>query len=248
MNLETGYTQLLIEKCKKHKLLRNQAAYVLATVYHETAHSMEPVEEGYYLGKDKARRHQKTLRYYPWFGRGFVQLTWEPNYLKASKKLGVDFIADPTKAMDPELSAEICVLGMKEGWFTGRKLRQTITLFKSGFVKSRGIVNGKDKAHAIAAYARAYDALLEEAGYGVVNPKPLSKSRINKGAVATGGGGVIVLVEPVEKVVDVVKDNQDKLSSGDWVQLAIGLVIVAGALYTLYARWDDAGKPLPWKK
>lgn len=35
MNLDLGDTKLLIETCKKHGLLRNQAAYVLATAYHD---------------------------------------------------------------------------------------------------------------------------------------------------------------------------------------------------------------------
>ena len=43
MNLDLGDTRLLIEACKTHGLLRNQAAYVLATAYHETAHTMKPL-------------------------------------------------------------------------------------------------------------------------------------------------------------------------------------------------------------
>ena len=35
MNLDLGDTRLLIETCKTHGLLRNQAAYVLATAYRD---------------------------------------------------------------------------------------------------------------------------------------------------------------------------------------------------------------------
>ena len=87
MNLDLGDTRLLIEACKTHGLLRNQAAYVLATAYHETAHTMKPVRE--YGGET----YLKKKKYYPYVGMGYVQLTWDYNYKKASDKLGVDLVS-----------------------------------------------------------------------------------------------------------------------------------------------------------
>jgi hypothetical protein len=59
-------------------------AYGLATPWHETNHSMEPVEEGYYLGSPaKVKAFQKKLRYFPYFGRGYVQLTWHSTQLRS---------------------------------------------------------------------------------------------------------------------------------------------------------------------
>lgn len=46
-------------------------------------------------------------RYWPWHGRGLIQLTWERNYRAAGKALGIDLIADPDKALEPETSARI---------------------------------------------------------------------------------------------------------------------------------------------
>lgn len=46
-------------------------------------------------------------RYWPWYGRGLIQLTWERNYRAAGKALGVDLISDPDKALEPETSARI---------------------------------------------------------------------------------------------------------------------------------------------
>lgn len=40
-----GCTRLIIEECKLQKLLRNEAAYCLATSMHETGATMEPVRE-----------------------------------------------------------------------------------------------------------------------------------------------------------------------------------------------------------
>ena len=157
-----GYINLIVKEASDRGVLRNQLAYILATTKHETNNTFKPVVEAYWLSEGWRKRN---LRYYPWHGRGFVQLTWEYNYKKASDKLGVDFIADPDKALDPELSAKILVVGMLEGWFTGKELSDYITLKKSDFRNARRIVNGMDDADLIAKYAREYDKVLKEAGY-----------------------------------------------------------------------------------
>src|SRR5215207_2870267 len=88
--------------------------YGLATGWHETDETMQPIRE-YGLGKGK--KYGTT-----YYGRGFVQLTWEENYKKAGKKLGYDFVTTPDLVMMPGVAAEIMVRGMTEGWFTGKKL------------------------------------------------------------------------------------------------------------------------------
>lgn len=80
----------------------------------------------------------------------------------------------------------------------------------------------------------------------VPNSKPLAKSRTVAGSGIAGVGGASLLVEPVQKVVEVVEGQEAAFSSGDLTAMAIGVVVVAGALFALYARWDDAGRPLPW--
>lgn len=174
MNLDLGHTRLIIETCAKHGLLRNQAAYVLATALHETAHTMKPVRE--YGGE----KYLKSKKYYPYVGMGFVQLTWLENYQKATKELGVDFVKDPRKLLEPRYSAEILVVGSRDGWFAGDKkgrhtLGRYITLAKSDFVGARRIINGTDKASLIAGYAKDYDADLKAIGYGeAATPKPVT--------------------------------------------------------------------------
>lgn len=163
MNLNLGYTQELIKAGKEKSLLRNELAYLLATAYWETAKTMKPVKEAFWLSEDWRK---KNLRYYPWYGRGFVQLTWEDNYKRAGKELGVDLTTDPDRVMDPVISAKIIVLGMMEGWFTNRKLSDYITVNKSDYVNARRIVNGTDKAQDIANLAIQYEADLKSIGYG----------------------------------------------------------------------------------
>ena len=169
MDLKTGDTRLIIDACKQHGLLRNQTAYVLATAWHETAHTMKTVRE--YGGEAYLRKK----KYYPYVGMGYVQITWQENYRKASQKLGVDFLANPKLLLKPEYAAPILVIGMKDGWFTDRKLADYITLYKSDFRQARKIVNGMDKADQIAGYAKLYDDLLKADGYGefpLPDPKP----------------------------------------------------------------------------
>lgn len=162
MDLNLGDTRLIIEECKRQGLLRNQAAYVLATAYWETARTMKPVIEAFWLSEEWRRNN---LRYYPWYGRGYVQLTWEYNYRKAAAALGVPLDKDPNLALKSEVAAKVLVVGSKEGWFTGSKLSDYITLQKSDFLNARRIINGTDKKEEIAKIAVQYDTMLRVNGY-----------------------------------------------------------------------------------
>ena len=174
---------LIIAECRADGVLRNQAAYVLATAAWETNHTFEPVREAYWV-KDAEAWRKKNLRYYPWYGRGLVQLTWEDNYRRAGKAIGVDLIKNRDAALEPGNAVKILVKGMIEGWFTGKKLSDYITLKRSEFIAARAIINGKDKAQEIAALAMKYDAELLAAGYGVddgwttdMNPREEPRAR-----------------------------------------------------------------------
>lgn len=159
--------EFLLSKMEDDPLWRDvrHIAYAFATTGHETAWSFQPVEEGYYLGsKAKVVAFQKSLRYYPYFGRGYVQLTWEtkkiPNYSKASKALGVDFVNKPELVMVPENAYKILTLGMHQGWFTGKKLTDFISGSKVDYKNARKIINGLDKATLIAGYAKQFESIL----------------------------------------------------------------------------------------
>lgn len=174
---------LIIAECKAEGVLRNQAAYVLATADWETNHTFEPVREAYWVKNAEAWR-KKNLRYYPWYGRGLVQLTWEDNYRRAGKAIGVDLIKNPDGALEAGSAVKILVKGMIEGWFTSKKLSDYITLKRSEFIAARAIINGKDKAQEIAALAMKYDDELLAAGYGVdegwttdMNPREPAETR-----------------------------------------------------------------------
>lgn len=164
-----GHEQI-IQEMKERNVPLPHAAYILATSYHETAKKMQPVREG--LNASDAWR-KRNLRYYPWYGRGHVQLTWEENYRKADAKLGLggELVKNADLALDPKISAEILVVGMLEGWFSGdKKGRHTLARHISTgtlaqFKQARRIVNLMDKADLIASHAVVYQEALKKAGY-----------------------------------------------------------------------------------
>lgn len=119
---------------------------------------------------------KSNLRYYPWHGRGFVQLTWADNYIKAEEKLGVPLTASPELAMEADVASSVIVSGMIEGWFTGKKLSDYINDSKCDYVSARRIINGMDKASTIAKVAEEYEVALAKSGY---TPGPDSNSLIS---------------------------------------------------------------------
>ena len=125
-------------------------AYMLATTFHETAARMWPNTE--YGSEDYLRGKE----YYPYIGRGFVHLTWDYNYDKASKALSLiderDLVAHPELALDSLIAARVMFRGMAEGWFTGRKLGQYFSTEKDDPVNARQIINGNDDDTLIAGY------------------------------------------------------------------------------------------------
>lgn len=137
-----------------------QIAYILATVEHETADSFQPVRESYYLGEPEGENDRKTLPYYPYYGRGYVQLTHDYNYRKYSDVLGLDLVNDPDLVMHPDIALFILVDGMKWGAFTGMKLDDCISGNNTDFLSARKIINGTDQAEQIQTYAMNWQTQL----------------------------------------------------------------------------------------
>ena len=145
---------------------RRHLAYMLATAHHETARSMQPIEEygkGAHMpygGRWRMDRKPYTDTQNIFYGRGFVQLTWYENYERAGKKIGVDLIAHPELALEIGNATRIMFYGMADGWFTGRKLSDYINETRTDYVNARRIINGVDRAELVAGYAKLYDAAL----------------------------------------------------------------------------------------
>jgi putative chitinase len=162
VNLQLGDTQLIMQECRSFACTRQQTAYILATAFWETAQTMKPVKEAYWLSENWRKNN---LRYYPWYGRGYVQLTWEENYEKAQRKLnlGTMLTSNPDRAMTPKYAAKILVQGMMDGWFTGKPLTKYIDGRRTDYLNARRVVNLMDKAGTIRGLALKYEAALENA-------------------------------------------------------------------------------------
>lgn len=136
-------------------------AYMLGTTNWETDHTMQPIKEGGSL------KYLKSKKYWPWYGRGYVQLTWEANYKKfrdrVNKLFNVDIIANPDLAMRPDVAAFIMFEGMLNGEFTGKKLSDSFNATKTDWIKARNVINGTDRAVEIANIAKLFYADLQAA-------------------------------------------------------------------------------------
>lgn len=172
----------------------HHVANILAQVHHETGGNMLGVKETVYAShKDKNPSDATVIArldaafakgqlpwvktpYWRkgWFGRGPVQITHEANYLKFEKRLGVPLTANPSLALDPKIGADIAVVGMAEGLFTGKKLADygfPAALDAPPKSNPRRIINGVDGTDATVAKAhRAFHAGLVAAGWSADKP------------------------------------------------------------------------------
>lgn len=140
-------------------------AYMLATTFHETAFTMQPIEE---YGKGKGRQYGAA---YPptgkiYYGRGFVQITWWFNYKKMGKILGVDLYNKPELALKMDIASKIMFEGMTTGKsfagdFTGKHLGNYFNKTTDDPFNARRIINGTDAAKKIVAYYYKFLAALK---------------------------------------------------------------------------------------
>jgi len=122
-----------------------QIAYVLATAEHESHFGKYMVERG-----DAATWHAYEGRYgndrpgdgKRYRGRGYVQITFKANYAKFNDIVGgVDLVAAPERAADPEIAAKIAVVGMRDGLFRGDRLADHVAAGRRDFVAARAVIN-----------------------------------------------------------------------------------------------------------
>lgn len=129
---------------------------MLGTVFWECDRTMQPIKEGGSL------KYLKSKKYWPWYGRGYVQLTWQANYQKfrdrVLKLFGVDIVANADLAMRADVAAFIMFEGMINGEFTGRKLADYFNVDKSDWIGARKIINGNDHAIDIAGISKQFYA------------------------------------------------------------------------------------------
>lgn len=153
-------------------------AYILATTYHETGRKIKAVRECYgktdqasincvtrlyrrgRIKRNYAKIDKKTGKSY--FGRGHVQLTWDFNYKRMGKELGLKdkVYTNPDLALHPDTSVAIMSEGMIKGIFTGKRLSKYFNARTTNWGGARRIINGMDKYKLIGGYGRKFHATL----------------------------------------------------------------------------------------
>jgi hypothetical protein len=127
---------------------REKLAYCLATFWHETAFTMQPIEE---FGKGKGHKYGTRVklsgkRYddviHLFYGRGHVQLTWYENYQKMSKYAEIDLVKNPHAMLDMETSIKVSIAGMINGEYTGKSLSRYFSANINDPYFARRVVNG----------------------------------------------------------------------------------------------------------
>lgn len=182
-------TEGIIDRALIDRTPLRHLAYMLATAFHETARTMQPILEtrqpteksnpsiataikrldaSFAAGKlpwVKRPYWRKDAEGKSWLGRGLVQLTHRPNYEKMSKIVGVDLLRDPGRAMEPGIAVAIMFEGMTRGSFTGRPLSDYLDGRSRDYVNARRVINGKESAAKVAGYAERFEQALTAAGY-----------------------------------------------------------------------------------
>lgn len=145
-------------------------SYALATTWHETGQTMQPIKERggdayfhkMYDPKGSRPAVAKSLgNTQPgdgakYAGRGYVQLTGRTNYTRYGLQ------DRPDDAMKPDVAARILKQGMQRGDFTGKALRDYLP---GDYVNARRIINGTDRAQMIADYAVKFERALKAGGW-----------------------------------------------------------------------------------
>jgi len=137
-------------------------AYYLATAKWETAGTMQPVREAFWLSENWRRLN---LRYYPYYGRGYVQLTWKSNYQRQSQadRTGIDLVTNPDVALQPEIAAQVLFVGIEHGDYGGGGIAHYFNATTEDPVHARRLVNVMDHAEQIAALYESFKTALASA-------------------------------------------------------------------------------------
>lgn len=240
-----------LDAIEQFDLNTRELAYLFATCYHETAHTFLPIEE---YGKGKGKKYGKAVNGKKYYGRGYVQLTWDFNYERATKELvkqcptivqsvqartgqRFDLLQYPEQAMETDVACAVLVLGSQQGWFTGKKLSDYINNNQCDYINARRIINGTDRAKLIATAAQAFKEILSLSikvdTPPVVATEPATETTSEPkvsiftkiGAAVTGITGLGI------NLGTMIETKINQLTPAQILYLSLSLLIVLGAIW-----------------
>jgi hypothetical protein len=209
----------ILDEWKARGLLDDRwLAYMLATVFWETAKTMQPVRE---MGGEA---YLRSKRYYPWVGEGLVQVTWEANH----RKFGA---TKPGELLTWPIALKAMFDGMTRGMFTGKSLRDYFNETRNDPRGARKIINGTDKADLIAGFYASFLAAIKAAKMEADDVEPAKATERNaqpddvkptdSTAVLTAGGLLTTGVAAIPAIGGI---------SSAWGFAALALIVVAGGI------------------
>jgi predicted chitinase len=119
---------------------------------------MVPVREGFSKSNaeaiDHVRKHNRAYgkmeNGHVYYGRGYVQLTWDYNY----RKEGI--LNNPDKALEPDFAAIVLFKGLLDGRWNGKGKGLRYYIDSGKIIEARRTVNVLNKAKIVAGFYENY--------------------------------------------------------------------------------------------
>jgi hypothetical protein len=191
--------------CSAGLTSRNQLIAIICTIYTETTPFAPIPEDGRGAGSDYGTTY---------YGRGFIQLTWEDNYIAAEKELGLTGLhANPDLALEPENAAKILT------WFWKRN-GVAAYAEKGDWQNVRSMVNaGHAGSYSYCWGRETYEPALERAQK--VFTKDLNPAEI--GAMPVDGSYGLGCIDPGSGLTRTIAGVQNPTTQEDALSYALGL-------------------------
>lgn len=197
-------------------------AYIIATAYHETGHTLYPNKERgsveyfkrmYDINGTRPNVARMLGNVRPgdgskFPGAGLVHITGRDNYRRQGNKLGIPLEDNPELALRPDIAIQILIDGMLDGDFTGKSLLN-FTIDKNGLdtKNARLVVNGINRKtkepDAWQEIDKIYHIIISILRQSITNEKPIDYDW-RKGIIVNYENAVpgkqpdLELVKPIE--------------------------------------------------
>lgn len=161
-----------LDYAELYKTSASKLPYIFGTSYWESGATMHPVLEAFWMSEQWRKIH---LRYYPWYGRGLVQTTWEKNYEKIDDLLLLNgaLMKDPNLLLKWEYALPALFIGMEKGLYTGKDVDDYIDDIDESdaedfreMKQARRVVNAMDMADTVANLGLTMEKALKAGKYG----------------------------------------------------------------------------------
>ena len=157
-------------------------------------------------------------------------------------------LIEPPDVEEEEDGEEYRVTGRRANFRAGPGMRERVTgsLPKNTVVTATGQISGGwiQVRTRLGYVGWVHESLLTPHAI----KDNLVRSRTAWGSASAGVGGAAIVAEGAVELQTALQSADSQISTGTVLGLVIGLVVLVGAGAALYARWTDAGSPLPGRR